>query len=84
MFGLEAVKSFNISLRHLESGIPGLAARLDVHVYVATCEVSGTRDPARAHSINMSGGRAASQCPPRRASEVEPALGARAAPEARL
>ena len=61
---------------YLEPGIPGIAAWLDINVYVATCEVSGTRDPARAHSMNVSGGRAASQCPPRRASEVEPALGA--------
>ena len=61
---------------YLEPGIPGIAAWLDIHVYVATCEIPGTRDPARAHTVHVSRWRAAGQRAPCGAAEIKPSLGA--------
>ena len=61
---------------YLEPGIPGIAAWLDIHVYVATCEIPGTRDPARAHTVHVSRWGAAGQRAPCGAAEIKPSLGA--------
>ena len=60
----------------LEPGIPRVAARLHVHLYVAACQLTGTRDPRGLDPVYFPRRRSPSQRAPGGTTEIKPSLGA--------